>query len=64
MKLMPTAGAVVYTCPMHPEVVSIEEGKCPECGMKLMPEAAHRLHVPDAPRRRQRRARAAAPTAA
>ena len=22
MKLMPTAGAVVYTCPMHPDVVS------------------------------------------
>jgi FtsP/CotA-like multicopper oxidase with cupredoxin domain len=26
-----------YTCPMHPEVVSDEQGKCPECGMKLMP---------------------------
>src|SRR3954454_18165925 len=33
-------GAVVYGCPMHPEVVSLEEGKCPECGMKLMPTAA------------------------
>ena len=32
-------GAVVYSCPMHPEVVSLEEGKCPECGMKLMPTA-------------------------
>jgi FtsP/CotA-like multicopper oxidase with cupredoxin domain len=32
-------GEVVYTCPMHPEVVSAEEGKCPECGMKLMPTA-------------------------
>src|SRR4051794_17440286 len=30
-------GTVVYTCPMHPEVVSLEEGKCPQCGMKLMP---------------------------
>src|SRR3954447_1380869 len=33
-------GAVVYSCPMHPEVVSLEEGKCPQCGMKLMPTAA------------------------
>jgi FtsP/CotA-like multicopper oxidase with cupredoxin domain len=27
----------VYTCPMHPEVVSEEPGRCPECGMKLLP---------------------------
>jgi FtsP/CotA-like multicopper oxidase with cupredoxin domain len=33
-------GTVVYSCPMHPEVVSLEEGKCPQCGMKLMPTAA------------------------
>src|SRR3954453_1588343 len=32
-------GTVVYSCPMHPEVVSLEEGKCPQCGMKLMPTA-------------------------
>jgi FtsP/CotA-like multicopper oxidase with cupredoxin domain len=28
-----------YTCPMHPDVVSDEQGKCPQCGMKLMPVA-------------------------
>jgi FtsP/CotA-like multicopper oxidase with cupredoxin domain len=33
-------GPVVYTCPMHPEVVSDAPGSCPECGMKLMPTAA------------------------
>jgi hypothetical protein len=25
-----------YTCPMHPEVKSDKEGKCPKCSMKLV----------------------------
>ena len=34
---------LVYTCPMHPAVVSQEPGRCPECGMKLRrpPDAPH-----------------------
>ncbi|MHB1141702.1 MAG: heavy metal-binding domain-containing protein [Sulfuricaulis sp.] len=24
-----------YTCPMHPEVVASEPGRCPKCGMPL-----------------------------
>jgi FtsP/CotA-like multicopper oxidase with cupredoxin domain len=49
-------GEVVYTCPMHPEVVSEEQGKCPQCGMKLMPASivgeshghdAHHEHAHD-----------------
>jgi len=28
----------VYTCSMHPEVRSTEEGSCPKCGMFLVPE--------------------------
>jgi FtsP/CotA-like multicopper oxidase with cupredoxin domain len=27
----------VYACPMHPEIVASWAGKCPKCGMKLMP---------------------------
>jgi FtsP/CotA-like multicopper oxidase with cupredoxin domain len=31
------ADAASYTCPMHPDVVSDEPGRCPKCGMKLLP---------------------------
>jgi hypothetical protein len=27
----------LYTCPMHPEVISDHSGKCPKCGMNLVP---------------------------
>jgi hypothetical protein len=29
--------AADYTCPMHPEVHSATPGKCPKCGMDLLP---------------------------
>ena len=29
-------GPVIYSCPMHPDVVTQEPGHCPECGMKLL----------------------------
>ncbi len=32
------AGATRYTCSMHPEVVTNEPGKCPKCGMTLIPK--------------------------
>ena len=28
--------SIVYTCPMHPEIVSAKPGKCPKCGMDLV----------------------------
>jgi len=34
------AGAVVYVCPMHPEVRQLGPGACPKCGMALEPETA------------------------
>lgn len=30
--------AATFTCPMHPEVVRAEAGKCPICGMNLVPK--------------------------
>ena len=27
----------LYTCPMHPEAQSDKEGRCPKCGMELVP---------------------------
>jgi len=29
---------IVYTCPMHPEVIKDAPGKCPGCGMDLIPK--------------------------
>jgi hypothetical protein len=34
-----TDGATEFTCPMHPEVVSQSPGRCPKCGMDLVPRA-------------------------
>ncbi|WP_225872324.1 heavy metal-binding domain-containing protein [Pedobacter frigidisoli] len=30
--------STTYTCPMHPEIRQDAPGKCPKCGMKLIPE--------------------------
>src|SRR6266542_2264060 len=40
---VPEGVPVVYTCPMHPEVVSDEPGSCPKCGMKLLAQAAEEM---------------------
>ena len=34
----PSDSAVIYTCPMHPEVRQRGPGSCPKCGMTLKPE--------------------------
>ncbi len=33
----PAHTSVVYTCPMHAEVRRTQPGKCPTCGMALVP---------------------------
>jgi FtsP/CotA-like multicopper oxidase with cupredoxin domain len=33
-------GPTVYACPMHPDVTSDQQGRCPKCGMKLLATAA------------------------
>jgi hypothetical protein len=35
-----TDEAVVYTCPMHPDVRSATPGQCPKCGMTLVKTTA------------------------
>jgi hypothetical protein len=37
MDQKPDSGQL-YVCPMHPEVRQSTPGKCPRCGMDLLPE--------------------------
>src|SRR3989338_1800044 len=32
-----SGGKIIYTCPMHPEIMQERSGMCPECGMNLVP---------------------------
>lgn len=44
-----TPKQAAYVCSMHPEVVSDEPSRCPECGMKLVPTDKphdHKDHQP------------------
>ena len=36
MKTKKHTMSMTYTCPMHPEVSSDKQGKCPKCGMDLI----------------------------
>jgi predicted nucleic-acid-binding Zn-ribbon protein len=35
-----TSKHIMYTCPMHPEVILSKPGKCPKCGMTLVQKKA------------------------
>lgn len=36
----PQTGRTIYVCPMHPEIVRDAPGRCPGCGMDLIPALA------------------------
>lgn len=35
--LKPVEQSQKYVCPMHPDVIYDKPGKCPKCGMRLLP---------------------------
>jgi len=35
----------VYTCPMHPEVITDKPGKCPKCGMTLVKKKVDKIYT-------------------
>lgn len=47
-KIAPAGVAVIYICPMHPEVRQPGPGACPKCGMALEPEAVSAEPLPNA----------------
>ncbi len=40
-EMAPANSAVRYTCPMHPQIVRDEPGRCPICGMALVQRDGH-----------------------
>lgn len=39
-----TTGNIVYTCTMHPEVITDKPGKCPKCGMALVAKKVDKIY--------------------
>ncbi len=44
-----TTDSIIYTCTMHPEIISNNPGKCPKCGMDLVQKnsssSAHKMNM-------------------
>jgi len=43
------SGLATYTCPMHPEIIQNAPGRCPICGMHLVPQSTSSGHGGDHP---------------
>jgi hypothetical protein len=48
MPMNETPKPAVYICPMHAEVRGTRPGRCPECGMSLVPDGAVQIPAPHA----------------
>ena len=47
-----TVDRVIFTCPMHPDIVSDNPGKCPKCGMELVQKnssSGHKMNMMSCP---------------
>jgi len=40
-----TTAKYVYTCTMHPEVMTDKPGKCPKCGMTLVKKKVDKIYT-------------------
>ena len=40
-----TTAKYVYTCTMHPEVITDKPGKCPKCGMSLVKKKVDKIYT-------------------
>jgi transcription initiation factor IIE alpha subunit len=40
-----TTAQYVYTCPMHPEIITDKPGKCPKCGMTLVKKKTDKIYT-------------------
>jgi hypothetical protein len=38
-------GKYIYTCTMHPEVITDKPGKCPKCGMTLVKKKVDKVYT-------------------
>lgn len=39
------SGKYIYTCPMHPEVMTDKPGNCPKCGMTLVKKKVDKVYT-------------------
>jgi hypothetical protein len=40
-----TSSKYIYTCTMHPEIITDKKGKCPKCGMELVKKKVVKIYT-------------------